>query len=73
MCTALQLTLCDLRDDCVNAVRDRFAAVEAFVAEKGDITRQRKDAWATAGNSFGDMGGGVDKAIDTFFSRRAAT
>jgi O-acetyl-ADP-ribose deacetylase (regulator of RNase III) len=67
----IQLTICDLRDECIDAVRQRFAGVDAFVAERGDITKQRKEAWATAGNSFGDMGGGVDRAIDAFFSGQA--
>lgn len=35
--------------------------------EKADITKLRREAWATAGNSFGDMGGGVDRAVDRFF------
>jgi O-acetyl-ADP-ribose deacetylase (regulator of RNase III) len=71
MSATIQLTICDLREECITAVRDRFAGLESFSAEKGDITKQRKEAWATAGNSFGDMGGGVDKAIDAFFSGRA--
>jgi O-acetyl-ADP-ribose deacetylase (regulator of RNase III) len=71
MSAPIQLTVCDLREECINAARQRFAGVDAFTVEKGDITKQRKDAWATAGNSFGDMGGGVDKAIDAFFSGRA--
>ena len=64
----LQLTICDLREDCITAIKKRFAGVDSVVAEKADITKLRRDAWATAGNSFGDMGGGVDKVIDGFFS-----
>lgn len=71
MNSRIQLTVCDLRDECVKAVHERFAGVEDFNAHKGDITKQRTDAWATAGNSFGDMGGGVDKAIDDFYSGHA--
>src|SRR3954453_12218059 len=64
----LQLTVCDLRDDCITALRKRFAGIDSVIADKTDITKLRRDAWATAGNSFGDMGGGVDRAIDGFFS-----
>ena len=67
----LALKLCDLRDDCIAAVSNRFAGVESVTTEKKDITKLRVEAWATAGNSFGDMGGGVDRAIDKFFSCRA--
>jgi O-acetyl-ADP-ribose deacetylase (regulator of RNase III) len=73
MSARLQLTVCDLRDDCVTAVRKRFAGIDSVIAEKTDITKLRSDAWATAGNSFGDMGGGVDRAIDAFFSGLAQT
>jgi O-acetyl-ADP-ribose deacetylase (regulator of RNase III) len=68
MSAHLQLTVCDLREDCITAIKKRFAGIDSVVAEKADITKLRRDAWATAGNSFGDMGGGVDMAIDGFFS-----
>src|SRR5690242_641121 len=73
MSARLQLTVCDLRDDCLTAVRQRFAGIDSVVSEKADITKLRRDAWATAGNSFGDMGGGVDRAIDQFFGGLAQT
>jgi O-acetyl-ADP-ribose deacetylase (regulator of RNase III) len=69
----LQLIICDLREDCVSAVSKRFEGVESVKVEMADITKVRGEAWATAGNSFGDMGGGVDRAIDGFFSGRAQT
>jgi hypothetical protein len=71
MSTRLQLTICDLRDDCVTAIRNRFAQIESVKVLKKDIIGLRPDARATAGNSFGDMGGGVDRAIDAHFSGRA--
>ena len=64
----LPLTICDLRDDCITAARKRFAGIDSVTIEKADITKLRRDAGATAGNSFGDMGGGVDRAIDGFFA-----
>ena len=71
--SSLQLTICDLREDCIQAARDRFAGVSGVLVEKIDITKVRTEAWATAGNSFGDMGGGVDRAIDEAFSGHAQT
>jgi len=65
------LTVCDLRDDCIAAIKKRFVGIDHVSADKIDITKLRVDAWATAGNSFGDMGGGVDRAIDQFFSGQA--
>jgi O-acetyl-ADP-ribose deacetylase (regulator of RNase III) len=63
----MKLTICDLRDECVRALKTRFSGVLNVSIEKRDITTVRADGWATAGNSFGDMGGGIDKAIDQFF------
>ena len=71
MSTRVQLTICDLREDCIAALQKRFAGIRSVVAEKADITKVRTEAWATAGNSFGDMGGGVDRAIDGYFSGAA--
>jgi O-acetyl-ADP-ribose deacetylase (regulator of RNase III) len=67
----LELTICDVREDCTSAIKRRFAGLDGVTAHTIDITKAREDAWATAGNSFGDMGGGVDRAIDNFFSGRA--
>jgi O-acetyl-ADP-ribose deacetylase (regulator of RNase III) len=68
MSTRLHLTVCDFREDCITAIQKRFAGIGSVVAKQTDITKLRSDAWATAGNSFGDMGGGVDRAIDGFFA-----
>jgi O-acetyl-ADP-ribose deacetylase (regulator of RNase III) len=68
MSAKVLLTICDLREDCVVAVKRRFAGIDFVDVQNTDITRARTDAWAAAGNSFGDMGGGVDRAIDGFFS-----
>jgi len=68
-----QLTICDLREDCVTAIQKRFARVDSVCSEKADITKLGRDAWATAGNSFGDMGGGADRAVDQFFGGLAQT
>ncbi len=69
----MRLTICDLNGACVDAISKRFAGVTAVNAKIANITKVSADAWATAGNSFGDMGGGVDRAIDNYFSERAQT
>ena len=73
MTAQLKLTICDLREDCVTAIKMRFARVNSVSVETADITKLRREAWATAGNSFGDMGGGVDRAVDQFFGGLAQT
>ena len=67
----IRLTLCDLRDDCVASLRRRFEGISSVEVLKRDITKVKVDAWATAGNSFGDMGGGVDRAIDQYYGGAA--
>jgi O-acetyl-ADP-ribose deacetylase (regulator of RNase III) len=64
MSTQSHLILCDLREDVTQALERAFSGVESVSVRKKDITRIKYSAFATAGNSFGDMGGGVDKAID---------
>jgi hypothetical protein len=67
----MKLTICDLRDDCVSALELCFQRVTNVKVRKCDLTKVRADAWGTAGNSFGDMGGGVDRAIDQKFEGAA--
>lgn len=62
-----------LREDCIRAAATRFAGIGGVKVVASSITKIKTDAWATAGNSFGDMGGGVDKAIDDYFSGHAQT
>lgn len=65
------VTFCDLREDCVTALAQRFDSMPSVDVVKRDITKLKTDAWATAGDSFGDMGGGVDRAIDLYFDGHA--
>lgn len=67
----MKITICDLRDDCVAALEARFKGVPDVNVKKADLTKVRADAWGTAGNSFGDMGGGVDRAVDLHFRGEA--
>ena len=67
----MKLILCDIRNDCVQALQKQFSGLPNVQVQNKDITKTKTDAWATAGNSFGDMGGGIDKAIDDFFKGEA--
>ena len=67
----MKLIFCDLQDDRVRALKEKFESYPEVKIRKADLTRIKADAWATAGNSFGDMGGGVDKAIDDYFNGAA--
>ena len=63
----MKITFCALEDRCVAALESSFRHVADVSVRKIDLTKMRTEAWATAGNSFGDMGGGVDRAIDQHF------
>ena len=67
----MKITICDLRHDCVNALETRFKGVSGVTIRNADLTTIPADVWGTAGNSFGDMGGGVDRAIDQYFDGQA--
>jgi len=58
------LTICDIREDVVESLNKSFKDVRGVKIKKKSILKTRADAFATAGNSFGDMGGGIDKVID---------
>ena len=67
----LQLTLCDTNPDVVAAWARAFADVAPVEIVAGSLLDARGDALVSPANSFGDMGGGVDKAIDDFFGGEA--
>jgi len=67
----MKLLLCDLRKECVDALQQRFAGQAGVRVQQKSITKTRSACWASAGNSFGDMGGGIDKAIDDYFQGEA--
>ena len=67
----LQLHLHAIEPKVETALRRRFADHNAVTVSGKSITTTDAQAIATAGNSFGDMGGGVDKVIDDFFDQAA--
>ena len=60
----VQIILCDIGADMVDAWQDAFFGIEGVEIAQGDIMAARADAVVSPANSFGDMGGGVDKRID---------
>lgn len=67
----LRLTLCDLNPDVVAAWTTEFAEAPAVEVVEGSLLETDCAALVSAANSFGDMGGGVDKAIDDYFGGAA--
>lgn len=71
MKSPLKLTICDLNSSVLDTFSAEFQDINEVSVVEGDITKFKCDALITAGNSFGDMGGGVDKAIDDSFNGEA--
>ncbi len=69
--SSVKLTICDLNSSILDAFNTQFQEINEVSVVEGDITKFKCDALITAGNSFGDMGGGVDKAIDDSFNGEA--
>jgi O-acetyl-ADP-ribose deacetylase (regulator of RNase III) len=67
----LQLTLCDLNPDICQILKTQFQNLPAVQIKNGDLLKLKQDAIVSPANSFGDMGGGIDKAIDTFYKEQA--
>ncbi len=66
-----KIVLCDLSQEVVAALATAFKGESAVTVRHGDILKARYRAIVSPGNSFGDMGGGLDKAIDDYSGGRA--
>ena len=60
----LQVSLCDISEPVCASLATAFELHSNVRVIFGDILSFSTDALVTASNSFGDMGGGVDRAID---------
>jgi O-acetyl-ADP-ribose deacetylase (regulator of RNase III) len=72
----IQISLGDLNPDIANALAVAFAGVDHAEVVQGNLLDLHCDAILSPANSFGDMGGGIDKAIDDFHrgaAQRAVT
>jgi O-acetyl-ADP-ribose deacetylase (regulator of RNase III) len=63
---ALAVSLCNRGSETARALADAFAGVPAVEVLEGNLLDLDCDALVSPANSFGDMGGGIDKAIDDF-------
>jgi O-acetyl-ADP-ribose deacetylase (regulator of RNase III) len=68
---ALRVSFCDTNPAMAEAWLKFFADVGGVEIVEGDLLKLHSDALVAPGNSFGDMDGGLDKAIDDFFGRQA--
>ncbi len=66
-----KLVLCDRSQEITDAFASAFAGETGVTVRHGDILKSRCRALVSPGNSFGDMGGGLDKAIDDYSRGRA--
>jgi O-acetyl-ADP-ribose deacetylase (regulator of RNase III) len=71
--STLRLSLCDLTEEMTDAWIDAFRDIDAVEILQGSILDAGGDAIVSPANSFGDMSGGVDKAIDDFYHGDAQT
>ncbi len=66
-----RLTICDTNPDFLQHAVNCFSETECVEVVKGSIVHIACDAFVSPANSFGDMGGGVDKVIDDYFQGAA--
>lgn len=72
----LRVSVGDLNPDIANALARAFADVDQVEVVEGNLLDLACDAIVSPANSFGNMGGGIDKAIDDFHrgeAQRAVT
>ena len=66
-----RLTLCDPNTELLSSLLHEFSAYEQVEIVEGSLIHVPGDALVSPANSFGDMGGGVDQAIDAYFHGKA--
>lgn len=67
----LRLSLGDTNPTVATALASAFGGVNDVEVVEGDLLSLSSDAIVSPANSFGDMGGGIDKAIDDFHQGEA--
>ena len=68
---ALNITLCDIKPDIVAAWAREFQGYGAVEIIEGSLLETDGPALVCPANSFGDMGGGLDKIVDDYFGGAA--
>ncbi len=67
----LMLTLCERDEALAKALAEAFQDWEEVEVKSGDIFKVSAQAIVSPANSFGDMGGGLDRQIDEFYQGKA--
>ena len=63
----LRITFCDKNEVAASALANQFRLVKEVRVMVDNALTVKADAIVSPANSFGDMGGGIDKAIDDFY------
>ena len=66
-----KLSLCDANLEIATVLSNVFEGMQEVEVLHGNILKIWADAVVSPANSFGDMGGGLDKTIDIFYKRQA--
>jgi O-acetyl-ADP-ribose deacetylase (regulator of RNase III) len=67
----LRISLCDRNPDITDIWSEVFRDADCVEVVEGDLLELDCDALVSPANSFGDMSGGIDQAIDDFYGGRA--
>lgn len=67
----LRFTFCEQNSEMAQVLADVFATVSAVEVLHGDLLKLNADALVSPANSFGEMSGGIDQAIDNFYQGEA--
>jgi O-acetyl-ADP-ribose deacetylase (regulator of RNase III) len=67
----LRVSVCDLNASVADRLAYHFHGVDAVEVVQGNLLDLECEAIVSPANSFGDMGGGIDKAIDDFHGGEA--
>lgn len=67
----LRITLCNVNSEGAIALAEAFFHEPNIEVIQGNALTLKADAIVSPANSFGDMGGGIDKVIDDFFKGEA--
>jgi len=65
------ITFCDKNLEICELLADSFKACDQVEVIQGDLLTLKGEGIVSPANSFGDMGGGLDRAIDNYYKGRA--
>lgn len=66
-----KITICDKNKEFLDKVVIKFQDIDQVEIVNGNIFSKKSNAIVSPANSFGDMGGGIDKLIDSFYKLKA--